>query len=731
MIRKIKLRGFKSHENTELELSYGTNVLLGIMGSGKSSLLQALTFGLFGEVPESRSRKVSMKELIMRKPKSLEFATIEVEFSENDIIYQVKRVLGEKKIDAKLFEEGKVIEVGQKRVTQKISEILGTDFETFTNVVYARQNEIDNFLRYGKTDRVKLIDSLLKIDRLDDARKKLKSFHSNIKGKLDELKNHAKKDISETEELLAFSASKVSKLRDEFTELQMEASSVKERLSINKMKFEKLDLKRKRRDNLKNKLSQLKGEAGSLDEYLTSLPKIENAKSKFEVTSIRFNEFKTKLKETISKLSLAKSRKDFLTPRVNELLGFTEIAKKIPLDFSKKIDSLQTSLSNLIAKRDSHTSSLLQLKGAEAKCPVCDHELKDPKVHKKRHIDAIETLGGQISALKASLINLKNEARLAEKEALEIERAKLMIRELPKLKSELESINTKKLEDEYNTINEKVNELEKKKLELEKASEREEKSKKLEKLYSEISVLQSKLSTLGFDESNYASLRQTVWDLSSSMSSLTSRMQVIPNIIEAKESEMAALRREIDEVKLARAEVEKTYHNLEKLALLVNSLSDVQVLVRRGFIELINELLGDVWYQLYPYGDYSSLRIKVEQEGKRTGDYVLQLREKKGWINVDGFASGGERSIASLALRVAFAKSLSKLGLLLLDEPTHNLDENGVDKLSDVLREGMPNVLEQVVIITHEERMEKASTGAAYRLFRNKAKEEPTHIESL
>ncbi|MBR9680239.1 MAG: SMC family ATPase [Candidatus Altiarchaeota archaeon] len=731
MIRKLKLQGFKSHEDTVLELSRGTNVLLGIMGSGKSSILQGITFGLYGEIPEVRSRKLSANELIMRKPRRLESAEVQVEFDSGDKIYKVIRKLTSKGVDAKLFVEGKVLEVGQKRVTAKITELFGTDFETFTNVVYARQNNIDNFLRYGKTNRVKLIDSLLKIDRLDASRKKLRSFHNGVKGRLDELKVKAKKDVTEVEEIIEISNKKISDLKDEFTELQMETSSIKEKLDLRRLQFDKLDEKRKKRDELKSTLNKFSGEANSLDELLTKLPKIDSAKDKLESTVLRLNEMKSKERLFLSELSQVKSKKQMLDSRILELKIYEQKANQKFEDFAPKLDTKKTELSKLVAKLDSHHSSIEQLNSADAKCPVCDHDLDDPQKHISRHLKASLELKIKVTTTQDEIHILKQKQDENDKIKLDVQRAKLMIQNLPNLQIEFDSLNPLELTKKYEKQKELVSELELKKEKLTKASQREESQEKLNLLHEKITSLQSSVASLGFNEEIYSKLRIDVEVYVDKSSRATSRMQVIPNLIDAKESEVAALSREVNEVNLARVESKKIEKNLEKLSILVNSIFDVQVLVRQGFVELVNELLGDIWSQLYPYGDYYSLRIFVEQEGKSTGDYILQLREKQGWVNVDGFASGGERSIASLALRVAFARSLSKMGLLLLDEPTHNLDEGGVDRLSDILREGMPNVLEQVLIITHEERMEKASTGFAYRLFRNKEKEEPTKLESL
>ena len=38
MIRSVELSDWRSHEKTRLEFSRGTNLLIGIMGSGKSSV---------------------------------------------------------------------------------------------------------------------------------------------------------------------------------------------------------------------------------------------------------------------------------------------------------------------------------------------------------------------------------------------------------------------------------------------------------------------------------------------------------------------------------------------------------------------------------------------------------------------------------------------------------------------------------------------------------------------
>jgi DNA repair exonuclease SbcCD ATPase subunit len=160
------------------------------------------------------------------------------------------------------------------------------------------------------------------------------------------------------------------------------------------------------------------------------------------------------------------------------------------------------------------------------------------------------------------------------------------------------------------------------------------------------------------------------------------------------------------------------------------ALARTQMSMRREFIEAVNGAMGELWEDIYPYGDFTGIRLEVEG-GERGGDYVLQMRDRNGnWVPVEGIASGGERTDACLALRIAFAIVLAPaLSWLVLDEPTHNLDAEGIQELAVVLRERIPEVVSQVLLITHEERLEAAVSGYLYRFTRDKDADQPTKIE--
>ena len=65
MITPLRLKNFKSHANSEFKFGPGTNVLVGPMGSGKSSVMDAICIGLFGTCPAIQSRRIKLEDVIM------------------------------------------------------------------------------------------------------------------------------------------------------------------------------------------------------------------------------------------------------------------------------------------------------------------------------------------------------------------------------------------------------------------------------------------------------------------------------------------------------------------------------------------------------------------------------------------------------------------------------------------------------------------------------------------
>jgi len=146
-------------------------------------------------------------------------------------------------------------------------------------------------------------------------------------------------------------------------------------------------------------------------------------------------------------------------------------------------------------------------------------------------------------------------------------------------------------------------------------------------------------------------------------------------------------------------------NKIEFLSKFKNALLLSQETLRKELILAVNEVMAGLWAQVYPYEKWSALRLDASEE-----DYILQLQEREGsWISVAGFASGGERMLACLVLRLAFAKVLAQnMNILILDEPTHNLDDKAINTLVEVIQNHLSDFLDQMFIVTHDEKLAEA-----------------------
>lgn len=192
-----------------------------------------------------------------------------------------------------------------------------------------------------------------------------------------------------------------------------------------------------------------------------------------------------------------------------------------------------------------------------------------------------------------------------------------------------------------------------------------------------------------------------------------------------KEKRLKDFSNSLDAAKTDLEEIKRLDKLVQELKIFEKALQQTQQELRTEFVTSVNYTMAKIWETLYPYQDFSGIKLAVEE-----GDYVLQLQDKSGnWNNVEGFASGGERNIACLALRIAFALVLAPhLKILILDEPTANMDKQAVLELATTLRERIGEFIDQTFLITHQEELEEAVNGSAYKLERDKANDGATKV---
>src|SRR3972149_2011147 len=277
MISRIKMQNWKSHAETELEFKKGINVLVGPMGAGKSSVLQAICFALFGSVPEIKRRDVKVSELVRRNSEGS--ASIELGLSFEDKDFQVQRVITSKGSEGTVRDGDGILLAGTNptQATAFMKNILKLDEDTFLRTVYAKQNEIDLFLQLNPQERKTRLDELMNLHKFEAARKGAVKLANKLNDRKEE-----RETLAKTFEL--------EKLTDQIHEIEAEVLSLKEEKGAIKAGLESAEKAKAEADIT---LRELKAK---FDAY----NRLEE-RQKLLITQI--NELKLKVKEPIRSLA--------------------------------------------------------------------------------------------------------------------------------------------------------------------------------------------------------------------------------------------------------------------------------------------------------------------------------------------------------------------------------------------------------------------------------------------
>jgi exonuclease SbcC len=189
----LRVSGFLSYRDpAELDFqSFDLACISGRNGAGKSALLDAITFALFGQ---ARKRDESVVNLQSKA------AEVTLTFEYEGAVYRVQRSLARGKSAALEFQirgaaDWKPLTERTLRETQaRIESTLSLDYETFINASFFLQGQADHFARQNAGRRKEVLGNILGLEvwdtfrsRASDRRRGLENELAEIDGRLDEI----------------------------------------------------------------------------------------------------------------------------------------------------------------------------------------------------------------------------------------------------------------------------------------------------------------------------------------------------------------------------------------------------------------------------------------------------------------------------------------------------------------------------------------------------------------
>lgn len=197
--------------------------LVGPTGSGKSSIVDAITFALYGSVP--RLKKGRVEPIVSL---GAERARVRFDFSVGGRSYTAARVVHRTKSGATTAEarlEGGPVEiVGASELTDAVERLLGLSYEHFIKCVVLPQGEFASFLLDGPKERQALLRELLDLGRFGRVRELAKKRATTSQAHAEALEAQLDELADVNEEAIGAMANELERVSDIVADVEVRAA---------------------------------------------------------------------------------------------------------------------------------------------------------------------------------------------------------------------------------------------------------------------------------------------------------------------------------------------------------------------------------------------------------------------------------------------------------------------------------------------------------------------------
>lgn len=341
--------------------------IFGETGSGKSTILDAIIFSLYGDIPrasELAQEKNGIKNFLNTSSKTL---NLYFKFTLDEDIYEVKRryALGKTKGQDELkpkeilfIKNGEIIASGSDRLKKQVAEEFGLSMDEFTRTVVLPQGKFSEFVKLKNQEKRKMLENIFAMEKygknfqekLNRETKYWKGREVALLAELDDLSDATPERIEELETLKEDKQEEIKRKTQEQEELRkkfFELKNLKEEVERYNEQLEKkreLDEKKDEIEYRKELLTkgknanEIKHFIDNLERYLEEKKELEGRLFKLESTekiikaSVEaLNRELEKMREEILQKQVEKGKIDFDKNEediLNEVLSLKEILRK-------------------------------------------------------------------------------------------------------------------------------------------------------------------------------------------------------------------------------------------------------------------------------------------------------------------------------------------------------------------------------------------------------------------
>ena len=660
-IKKIILDNIRSYEHQEINFVDGSTLLSGDIGSGKTSVLLAIEFALFGLQPGQRG-----SALLRNGEKDGAVKLIfEVEGKEVTIERTLKKNKTISQDYCSLVIDGETKEMAVTELKSKILELLDypSEFAKKQNIlykftVYTPQEEMKQIILEDSETRINTLRHVFGID-------KYKTILENVTilaTKLREEKRMKEGMVSNLEQDKFLLVSKESELQEKVKILpNLEAEFFEKKEIRKKIQIEKEEISQKieEKNRLQSEIEKTKIMIINKNDTIFSNQKTI-AQLKLQVAELQ-------------NLAFDESELSILESRISENKREKEKLNNNQLEINSKINSILLRIEE--DKKIERKISSLEI------CPTC-----------LQNVDAVYR-ANVMNKIHNSEFEFRTQIQVLESEKQQVSE-KIKQIDLSISSDERRFTDLRILKIKLQGIQEKMTQMDT----VEKSNLSLEKDIELLKQHSDL------LSSSIMDLSRFANLAELK----------QKEFEEILREERSSEIKLAELKKEIE---FFTKQIEQLKSEIEKTELIRNELSYISELenwLSKQFTTLISFIEKNVMLKLKT--EFSKLfaewfyALVSDTFVVRLSDDFTPIVEQQDYEIEYAYLSGGERTAIALAYRLALNQVINQLmskiktrDLIILDEPTDGFSEQQIDKMRDIFQQ--LNV-GQLLVVSHEQKID-------------------------
>lgn len=271
---RIRLNSFRCFVDETVDLEAGVTAMYGANGAGKTSLLEACFFALYGA--DALPMGKTLEDVI---EKGEEEAVVELWFIHGEEQYHIRRQVRvyetQTAHDVELTTPDDMLE-GPSTVDNAIRERFRMDADAFLNCAYVRQGDINKLITASPSDRQDMIDQLLQLGKLDRYEERMATTRNGIRQVKDTKEGVLEGVEGEIETL------ETRNLKEQLSDIDAELEEIDDRIESLNKEIETVEAERRGVDGALEDQAELEAEIndleGELDEVTSKLNEQEAKK---------------------------------------------------------------------------------------------------------------------------------------------------------------------------------------------------------------------------------------------------------------------------------------------------------------------------------------------------------------------------------------------------------------------------------------------------------------------